>query len=90
MKFVWNDRNIAHIGEHGISWRQAQYVVENVKAPYPQSVGDDKRLVIGKLPDGHFAQVIYVPSRAVAGAVFVLHARRLTDSEKRRFRRRTR
>jgi|GEM_PF-1465837 hypothetical protein len=53
-------------------------------------IGQDKRLVVGTLPDGRYLQVIYVPSRSVPGAVYVMHSRSLTDAEKRRFRRRMR
>lgn len=90
MEFVWNERNIEHIAEHGMSREEAQYVVENARAPYPQMIGQKRRLVVGRLPDGAYVQVIYVPSRAVPGAVYVMHARPLTDDEKRRFRRRSR
>lgn len=83
-------RNIEHIAEHGISPREAEYVVENAAPPYPQMVGDSKRLVVGRTAAGTYVQVVYVPSRSVAGSVYVMHARPLSDSEKRRFRRRTR
>ena len=88
MDFVWNDNNIDHIAEHGILPSQAEYVLVHARRPYPQMVGDDKRLVIGRLPDGQYVQAIYVPSRSVPGAVYIMHARPLTDAEKRRFRRR--
>jgi uncharacterized protein len=90
VEFVWNDKNIEHISKHGIRPRDAESVVENCSAPYPQMIGQDKRLVVGKLSDGRYVQVIYVPSRLVAGAVYVMHSRALTDSEKRQFRRRMR
>lgn len=90
MEFVWNSRNVAHIAKHGIRPHEAQYVVENSRPPFPQMIGQDKRLVVGTLPDGRYLQVIYVPSRSVPGAVYVMHSRSLTDAEKRRFRRRMR
>jgi hypothetical protein len=52
MEFVWNDTNIDHIARHGISPRQAEYIVVHARRPYPQMVGDDKRLVVGRLADG--------------------------------------
>ena len=88
MKFVWNGTNIEHIARHGISPEQAAYIVVHVRRPYPQMVGDGKRLAIGRLADGQYVQVAYVPSRSVEGAVYVMHAR--TDDEKRKFRRRSR
>jgi uncharacterized DUF497 family protein len=90
MEFIWNDRNADHIGKHGIAPREAEYVVEHARAPYPQMVGDGKRIVVGRLANGEYIQVVYVPSRSVPGAVYVMHARPLADDEKRRFRRRTR
>ncbi len=90
MEFVWTVQNVDHIAKHGISPRQAEYVVEHARRPYPQMVGDDRRLVVGRLSDGRYVQVVYVPSRSVPGAVYVMHARPLAEDEKRRFRRRTR
>lgn len=90
MEFVWNDRNIDHIAKHGIRRHEAEYMVEQAKSPYPQMIGQDKRLVVGRLMDGRYVQVIYVPSRSVPGAVYVMHARPLIDRERQRFRRRMR
>ena len=90
MIFVWNEHNIDHIATHGILPAQAEFIVANARRPYPQMVGDDRRIVIGRLAQGAYVQVVYVPSRSVPGAVYVMHARPLTDPEKRRFRRRIR
>jgi hypothetical protein len=90
MEFVWNRRNIEHIAKHGISTGEAEWIVENANRPYPEMIGEGKRLVVGKVTSGEYVQIIYVPSRSVAGAVYVIHGRRLTDDEKRRFRRRKR
>jgi uncharacterized DUF497 family protein len=90
VEFVWNSDNVEHVGKHGLSPREAEYLVEHAQPPYPQMIGDEKRIVVGRLADGRYAQVIYVPSRSVRGAVFVIHARELTQPEKRRLRRRKR
>jgi uncharacterized protein len=90
VEFVWNSGNIEHISKHGIRPQEAESIVENCLAPYPQMIGQDKRLVVGILSDGRYVQVIYVPSRSVPGAVYVVHSRALNDGEKRRFRRRMR
>jgi len=90
MEFVWKDKNADHIARHGILPHQAEYVVVHARRPYPQMVGDDRRLVVGRIADGQYVQVVYVPSRSVPGAVYIMHARPLTDDEKRRFRRRMR
>jgi uncharacterized DUF497 family protein len=90
MEFIWNRGNAEHVAKHGVSPPEAEYVVENARPPYPRMIGEGKRLVVGQLADGRYVQVIYVPSRLVPGAVYVMHSRSLTDREKRRFRRRTR
>ena len=90
MEFVWNEINTEHLSKHGIVPEAAEYVVQRAKPPYPQMIGDEKRIVVGRLADGRYVQVIYVPSRAVPRAVYVIHARELTKPEKRRLRRRRR
>jgi len=90
VEFVWTAINVTHLATHEIGPDEAEYIVERGQPPYPQMIGKDKRLVIGQLPDGRHVQVIYVPSRSVRGAVYVMHARPLTEREKRRFRRRRR
>ena len=84
--FRWNDWNIAHIGEHGVIPWEAEHLVNHARGPFPQSQGDDRYLVMGQLPDGTYAQVVFVFSPP--GVVFVIHARPLLDIEKRRLRRR--
>jgi uncharacterized DUF497 family protein len=90
MNFFWNRSNVEHIGKHGISTLQAEYIVENASPPYPRMIGESKRIVIGKLANGEYLQVIYVPSRVIKDAVYVIHARPLTKDEKKHFRRRMR
>jgi len=90
VEFVWNSSNVDHLAKHGIQPDEAEYIVERAKPPYPQMIGEDKRLVVGRLADGRYLQVIYVPSRSLRGAVYVMHSRQLTEREKRRFRRRRR
>jgi len=90
MEFVWNVKNIGHIAKHGLLPQQAEFAVVHARQPYPQMVCGDQRIVVGRLADGLYVQVVYVPSRSVPGAVYVMHARPLTDDEKRRYRRRIR
>ena len=84
MDFVWNTENIDHIARHGIQPDEAEYIVESAKPPYPQMIGQDKRLVVGRLADGRYVQVIYsynaTPSRRNA-ATQLLH----TDAPGRQF-----
>lgn len=85
MRYRWNDWNKEHIAEHGMTAPDAEYVVDHARAPYPKTIGDGKRLVIGQTSNGRYAQVIYVFDDD--GTAFVIHCRPLTDVEKRRYRR---
>jgi len=58
------------------------------RPPYPKKIDDDKWLVWGRGRGGRFLQVIFVLDPD--DTVFVIHARPLTDNEKRRYRKRTR
>lgn len=79
---------MSSIGEHGITYREVEYLIDHACKPYPNRQGDDRFLVMGRLPDGTYAQALFVFSPP--GVVFVIHARPLTDIEKRRLRRRRR
>jgi hypothetical protein len=84
--FRWIAWNVDHIGRHGVTPAEAEHVVNRARAPFPQRIEDDKRLVWGTAPDGRYLQVIYVldPDRTV----FVIHAMPMTDKQKRQLRRR--
>lgn len=86
MQFRWIDWNRDHIAEHGVDWQEAEMVVRGAKPPFPQQIGEEKLLVQGQGNGGRFLQVIFVLHPD--DTVFVIHARPLTDREKRRFRRR--
>jgi hypothetical protein len=108
---LWSRRNEEHIGKHHVTPAEADEVVGNARRPYPQVVGDDKRVVWGRTSAGRFLQVIFVYV-AVDGvrldeyerlrfderqaleegeeAIRVIHARDLTEPEKRHLRRRRR
>jgi uncharacterized DUF497 family protein len=58
--FAWDDTNREHIAKHGVTPTEAQYVVENATAPFPQGLGDGKRRVWGATLAGRMLQVIYV------------------------------
>ena len=49
--FRWNEWNIVHIGEHGVTPWEAEHLVNHARRPFPQSQGDDRYLVMGQLPD---------------------------------------
>ena len=61
-------------------------VVEGAEPPYPQRHRNDTWLVIGRGHDGRFVQVVYLLDPD--GTAYIIHARPLTDREKRRYRRR--
>jgi hypothetical protein len=88
LEFRWNAWNIQHIAEHGIEASEAEYVADYARRPYPKMIGDGKWVVIGQTAIGRYLQVIYVDDDD-ADTVYVIHARALTDAEKRRLRRRT-
>jgi uncharacterized DUF497 family protein len=83
--FRWNNWNMERIATHGVEPRDAEFVVGNARRPYPRKIGDGKYLVIGQTADGFYCQVIYVFDSNVE--IFIIHARPLTDAEKRRYRR---
>lgn len=86
MVFRWNQWNIEHIAEHGVTPSEAEWLVNHARRPYPQARPDDKWLVKGQGPSGRWLQVIFIFSPN--DTVFVIHARPLTENEKRRERRR--
>ena len=88
MEFRWNDWNLEHATQHGVSVEEIEAVVALARAPYPEDLGHGKWIVVGQTWGGRHVQVIYVPD--ADGPLFVIHARPLTETEKRRFRRRMR
>lgn len=87
-EFRWNDWNVNHIAEHGVSVEEAENVVQHAAAGYPESAGEGKYRVRGQTAQGRYLQVIYIFDPAAV--VYVIHARDLTDREKRALRRRRR
>jgi len=83
--YRWNDWNIGHIADHGMSPAEAEFIVDHARPPYPQMIGEGKRLVMGQSPAGVYGQAIYVLDED--GTAYVIHCRPLTDRERRRFRR---
>ena len=88
MDFRWNDWNVEHIGSHGVLLEVAEEVLRSAAAPFPRKINDDKWLVWGRGHGGRFLQVVFVLDEDET--VFVIHARPLTEREKRRLRRRKR
>jgi len=86
MQFRWIDWNRDHIAEHGVDPDETELIVRQAKKPFPRKIEEDKWLVIGRGMGGRFVQVIYVVD--ADKTVFVIHARPLTNREKRRLRKR--
>ena len=86
MQFRWIDWNRDHIAEHGVDEEEAEMVVRGAKAPFPIKIEEEKWLVKGRGIGGRFLQVIYIddPDKTI----FIIHARPLTEREKKQLRRR--
>jgi len=85
--FRWNDWNRDHIAVHGVSPQEAEFVINRASPPYPEFIGDGKWRVRGPTAAGRFLQVIFVVEDDY---YYVIHARGLSDREKRQLRRRRR
>jgi hypothetical protein len=85
-EFRWNEWNRDHIGEHHVIPAETEYVVGHARRPWPELIGDGKWRVWGVTQFGRHLQVVYVFDPQ--DVVYVLHARDLKDSEKRKYRRR--
>jgi hypothetical protein len=85
--FRWNEWNSDHVAVHGVLPEEAEYVVNHAVASYPEIIGDGKWRVRGQTSTGRYLQVIFVIED---DGYYVIHARGLTDREKRRLRRRRR
>ncbi|MEE9295959.1 MAG: BrnT family toxin [Phycisphaerae bacterium] len=86
MEFRWNKANTEHIANHGVSPDEAERVVRNARRPHPLLRDDDKWLVWGRGHGGRLLQVVFILDED--NGIYVIHARPLTENEKRRFRRR--
>lgn len=86
MEFRWIDWNIDKLGTHEVQPEEAEFVVEQAAHPHPQHREDDKFLVWGPTAGGRLLQVVFLLDED--DTVLVIHARPLTDKEKRRRRKR--
>jgi uncharacterized DUF497 family protein len=86
--FRWNAWNLEHISVHDVSQEEVESLVIRASPPYPEPIGDEKWRVRGQIGTGRYLQVIFLYDPD--DTVFVIHARDLSDHEKRRLRRRTR
>jgi uncharacterized DUF497 family protein len=88
VEFRWNEWNESHISAHGVEPEEAEEVVRRARPPYPLVSAGEKFLVWGPTAEGKFLQVVFVVEEE--DSVFIIHARPLTDREKKRYRRRLR
>jgi len=88
MEFRWNQWNLDHATSHGVRVDEIEAMVDSARPPCPEYRGDGKWLVQGRGSGGRFIQVICLVDEG--GGIFVVHARPLSDQEKRRDRRRLR
>lgn len=86
MEFRWNEWNVEHIRSHGVTPAEAESVVRTARGAFPQRRSDDKWLAWGKGQGDRLLQVVFVLSDD--DCVYVIHARPLTDREKKAFHRR--
>ena len=84
-EFRWNAWNVEHIAEHGVLPEEAEEIVQSARRPYPRREGDRTYRVRGRTFGGQWLQVIYIVDPS--GTIYVIHARPLTESEKKQFRR---
>lgn len=102
MIFSWNDGNTEHIAKHGVTPREAEQVVEGAVDPFPRATRNNRRLVWGPTKRGRLLQVIFEELAdeevdpfsvdlalldAEDAVVRVVHARDLTDKDKKHYRR---
>jgi len=85
MGFRWNRWNAEYVATHGATPEEAEAVVAGAASPFPRKIDDDKWLVWGRGFGGRLLQVVFVLDDD--DTVYVIHARPLTDREKRRYRR---
>jgi uncharacterized protein len=86
LDFRWNDWNEEYLANHSVNPTEAEEVILGACAPFPLVQSDEKYLVWGPTEEGRLLQIVFVidPDRSV----FVIQDRPLTESEKKRYRRR--
>ena len=86
--FRWNDWNLEHATQHGVSPEEAEGVVRRARPPFPRQLPDEKFVVWGRGQGGRWLQVVFLYDDD--RTAYVIHARELNEKEKRRLRRRRR
>jgi uncharacterized DUF497 family protein len=86
MQFRWNEWNLGHVAEHGVDPEEAEDVVTAAQQPWPLYRGDGRYLVWGRGRGDRPLQVVFILD--ADDSIFIIHARPLTEREKRSYRRR--
>ena len=83
-RFWWDDDNVEHIANHGVEPYEAEEVIDD--NPFITKVGQGKYLAYGQSDSGRYLLVVFAtkPERRIR----VVTARDMTNSERKRFRRR--
>jgi len=85
-QFRWNEWNVEHIAEHGVTPGEAEQAIASSRGRIERRTEDGRFLVWGRTAQRRHLQVGYVIDPD--GSFYVIHARPLTDREKRSYRRR--
>lgn len=88
MEFRWIEWNVEKVRKHGVEPEEAEQAVCNARTPYPRKELDGRRLVRSKTDAGRFLQVAFIIDPD--STLFIIHARPLTEREKRSLRRESR
>ncbi len=88
LEFKWIDWNLDKIAKHELSVGQVEHAARRPGRGFPRRIDNDKYQVWSQTPEGVWVQVLYVVESD--GRAFVIHARPLSDGEKRQLRRRRR
>jgi uncharacterized DUF497 family protein len=83
VEFRWNAWNLDHATRHGISSDESETLVRRGPARH---IGENKYRVRGRGIGDRLIQVIYVIDQSES--LYIIHARPLTDREKRQLRKR--
>jgi uncharacterized DUF497 family protein len=59
MLFAWDEWNVGHIAEHGVSPDEAEYVIRSATPPFPRDLGHGKHVVWGATEAGRLLQVVF-------------------------------
>jgi uncharacterized DUF497 family protein len=81
--FRWVQWNLEHATRHGVAVAECERVV---RAGRYRQTRDGKYRAVGRGNGGRWLQVVFAIT--IDNEIFVIHARALTDSEKRQERRR--